>query len=158
MPTHPFRVLLADDDFVVSMDLTARLQDLDCRVIGPAHDIEAAIDLVRKSRLDGAIVEASLRGASAGPLLEELLARNLPILVLSASPEEIAARFPALPILSKPFAVDAFVDAALSLRIAPPPRAQLEPARMKARGQPRAPNSGAAPSRSVASSGMAERA
>jgi two-component SAPR family response regulator len=60
------------------MDIELMLQDLGCEVVGPVARLDAALELARTERLDGAILDVELQDGRAFPLADLLLGRGIP--------------------------------------------------------------------------------
>jgi len=78
------RVLLVEDDFRQAADLVRLMSALDCKIIGPVARLEAALELVARKAIDGAIIDMMLAGKSAVPLLMLLESRKVPAIVTTA--------------------------------------------------------------------------
>jgi len=80
--THK-RVLLVEDEFLLSAVLSADLQEAGYDVLGPCATVAAAMDAVQSESLDGAILDINLRGELVYPVAEELARRRIPFMFLS---------------------------------------------------------------------------
>jgi CheY-like chemotaxis protein len=72
------RVLVVEDEYLVAMDMSAYLEAAGAQVIGPASNVNAALEVVGRSELDGAILDVNLRGEMAYPVADALAARGIP--------------------------------------------------------------------------------
>ena len=84
-------VLLADDHEIVRRGLKTLLVDEFGKLrIGEARDAKETIEAVRKQSWDAVLLDINMPGRSGLEVLEELkqMRPNLPVLVLSAYPEE----------------------------------------------------------------------
>jgi CheY-like chemotaxis protein len=72
------RVLVVEDEYLVAMDMSAYLEAAGAQVVGPASNVHAALEVVRRSELDGAILDVNLRGEMAYPVADALAARGIP--------------------------------------------------------------------------------
>ncbi len=99
------RVLVAEDQAVIALDLEATLLDLGCVVLPPAPSAAAALAVLRAGRPDAALLDVTLADGSAAPVAEALAAAGVPFAVLTGhDPGGIAG--PALrgaPYLAKPY-------------------------------------------------------
>jgi DNA-binding NarL/FixJ family response regulator len=88
------KVLLVEDHpmFRERMALLIN-KDLGMTVCGEADNVAAAMDIIRESQPDIAIVDISLRGSSGLELIKDIRAQgfSLPVLVLSMHAEELYA-------------------------------------------------------------------
>jgi DNA-binding response OmpR family regulator len=99
------RVLLAEDELLVAMDIEATLQALGCELVGPVATVAEVERLADSGDFDGAVLDVNLRGEQIFRALPRLIERGVPIL-LSSGYEE-ASLFPdefrRLPVLVKPY-------------------------------------------------------
>jgi CheY-like chemotaxis protein len=72
------RVLVVEDEMMVSMLIEDMLSDLGCTVVGPASRLEEAIDLAERSDLDCAVLDVNLGGQPIFPLADILRAKGAP--------------------------------------------------------------------------------
>lgn len=104
-------ILVVDDEMLIALDIQSQLQELGHTVlIAPA--LNEALAVVERETIDIAIVDWHLRDEVSEPLTELLRQHHIPFVLCSGSAlEELAALFPAAPILTKPFASDALLEA-----------------------------------------------
>ena len=98
------RVLVVEDEFLVSLATTDLLESVGCEVVGPAARLAAAVELAQSESLDAAVLEIDVAGETIWPAASELQQRGVPFLFLSVHiPLTIfPARFAATPRLHKP--------------------------------------------------------
>jgi len=98
------RVLVVEDEFLVSLATTDFLEDIGCEVVGPATNLSMAVRLAESEPLDAAVLDINIAGDMIWPVAEELRRRDVPCLFLSAYPQFaiIPALFAAAPRLEKP--------------------------------------------------------
>jgi DNA-binding response OmpR family regulator len=77
------RILIAEDEFLVSIQLAEDLQSAGCSTVGPFNTLEAATRASRRERFDVAVLDINLNGAKVYPLADELAARGVPFVFLS---------------------------------------------------------------------------
>jgi CheY-like chemotaxis protein len=98
------RVLIVEDEMLVAMDIAGLLQDIGCRVIGPAGTLAAALPLAREEELDAAILDVNLENKGVEPVAAELARRNVPFVFATGYVrEDLPPRFRDRPVLEKPF-------------------------------------------------------
>ena len=99
------RILLAEDELLVAMDIEASLRALGCEVVGPVPTVAEVERLARCPGLDGAVLDVNLRGVPIFGALPGLLERRLPVILSSGY--EKSTLFPepfrGLPVLVKPY-------------------------------------------------------
>ena len=72
------RVLVVEDEMVVSMLIEDMLTDLGCSVVGPASRLDEALELAKMSDLDCAVLDVNLGGQPIFPLADLLRERGKP--------------------------------------------------------------------------------
>jgi CheY-like chemotaxis protein len=72
------RVLVVEDEMMVSMLIEDMLTDLGCTVVGPASRLDEAIELASTSELDCAVLDVNLGGQPIFPLADLLRERGYP--------------------------------------------------------------------------------
>lgn len=105
------RVLVIENEALVSLDLCEMLQDAGYSVIGPANTVAGAIFLLQRERPQAAIIDVWLRDGSCVVLADLLRKCGVPFLVHSVyGPLECPApEFRDVPWLEKPALPDDFV-------------------------------------------------
>jgi len=98
------RVLVVEDEFLVSLTTVDFLESLGCEVVGPAARLAAAFELAQSESLDAAVLDINIAGDMVWPVAEVLRRRGVPFVFLSAHPRlsEIPMPFAAVPRLEKP--------------------------------------------------------
>jgi CheY-like chemotaxis protein len=79
--THSPLVLVAEDEFIIAMELEAILVAQGWQVLGPAATIEDALDLLSNQPPDVAILDVNLRGVMVTPVAEALQGRDIPFVL-----------------------------------------------------------------------------
>jgi CheY-like chemotaxis protein len=98
------RILVAEDESLVAINLELMLQDFGCEVVGPVSEVHEVARLAATERLDGALVDVNLRGKQVFNVLPELIARGIPVVLTSGYDETLFPdRFRELPRIAKPF-------------------------------------------------------
>jgi CheY-like chemotaxis protein len=112
------RVLVVEDEMLVSLLIEDVLIDSECIIVGPYDRVPAALEAARTLALDAAILDVNLAGTKVYPVAEVLAARGIPFILLSgygpgAAPPEHAS----WQVCSKPFRPEQLI-AALAEQIA----------------------------------------
>ncbi len=99
------RILLAEDESLIALNLEMLLQQFGCEVIGPVSDVKELARMAGGERLDGALVDVNLRGRQVFEVLPILIARGVPVVLTSGYDDEtlFPEEFRSLPRVSKPF-------------------------------------------------------
>ena len=100
-----FRVLVVEDEALVAMVIEDMLAGFGCKVVGPAADVDQALELVDAAGIDGALVDVNLGGERLGFRVADALAsRAIPYVFASGYGRSVLTS-PHLdaPVLPKPF-------------------------------------------------------
>jgi DNA-binding response OmpR family regulator len=102
------RILMLDDEPLISMMVRDWLEELGCETVGPAHSVRSALDLIEGASLDGAILDVTLGRENCYPVADALIKLGVPIAFATGrGGEEIDPRFKDAVVLSKPFSFEA---------------------------------------------------
>jgi len=111
------RILLLEDEPLIALEV----EDL-CRENGAeevvTHSLVDDAEAALGGRFDIAVVDLILRGKSALPLAERLVAAQIPIVFTTGRDvdAQLAQRFPNSPLVKKPYAGSELIDAIGSVR------------------------------------------
>ena len=106
------RVFLVEDEFLVASALQADLEARGFHVFGPYPTLALAQAAVGAERYDVAILDMNLRGQLAYPVADELMKRNVPLIILTGySIPDLPERFRNVMQLSKPYNIGATLQA-----------------------------------------------
>ena len=105
-------VLVAEDEFIIGMDLCSTVAEAGFVVEGPFDSTRSAREAIAEHKPDIAILDVRLEDGEAYTLAEALIAEDIPVIFHSGqvSPEEVAARFPAVRACSKPCPPDQIIS------------------------------------------------
>jgi len=101
--TRRARLLVVEDEWLISSVISDELRDFGFEVVGPAGTLAEAVSLASRAAIDAALVDLSLGGVWANEVIAVLLARNIPFIFVtgySSIPEDVHAT---APLLEKPF-------------------------------------------------------
>jgi CheY-like chemotaxis protein len=97
------KILIVDDEPLISAMTEEWLSELGHSVVGPAHNLAMALELA-ETDLDAAIVDVTLGKEKSYPLADALTARGVPFaLATGYGPDGIDPRYRARSTLGKPF-------------------------------------------------------
>lgn len=98
------RVLVAEDEMIIGLDLCHTMQEAGFEVEGPFEDLSSTMLAYQKHKPDVAILDVQLGDGIVYPLAEQMMAENVPVIFHSGqlTPAEVSARFPSAQALSKP--------------------------------------------------------
>lgn len=98
------RVFVVEDEFLIALQIEDELAAAGYTVVGPFASLEASTAALLKESFEIATLDLNLRGEFAYPLLDVLLERKLPVLLLTGySVADLPERYRKLPRLAKPF-------------------------------------------------------
>jgi DNA-binding response OmpR family regulator len=101
------RVLLVEDELLISMMLEDEITDLGHRVTGVATTVEGGLALLRSTSPDFAFVDFQLADGNCYDLIAELKTRQIPFaLVTGARIDRADARLEKVDVLAKPVDMD----------------------------------------------------
>jgi CheY-like chemotaxis protein len=120
LPAHygGLRILVAEDDFFIIEDCVHTLAAMGIDVIGPVSSLKEATRLVNEAgRLDGAILDVSLRGEMVYPLADALIAEGVPVVFATGyKKSDLPERYRSIVHCSKPVDARAALDVLLAGR------------------------------------------
>jgi DNA-binding response OmpR family regulator len=104
------RILIVDDEPLIALLAQDWLADLGHQTLGPAHDLDSALDLADQP-MDAAILDVSLGANESWEVARRLRARAIPLAFATGhAPEMSDASFADAATLAKPYSFEAFRD------------------------------------------------
>jgi CheY-like chemotaxis protein len=98
------RVLVVEDEVLVSWVLEDMLVELGCLVVGPAARIEQAIAMIEAETLDVAVLDVNLNGQKSYPVADALAARGIPFVFSTGyNKDGMPDNYQCFPLMQKPF-------------------------------------------------------
>jgi CheY-like chemotaxis protein len=98
------RVLVAEDEALVSMLIEDMLSDLGVVVVGPAANLDDALRLAGSETVDAALLDVNLAGKAIFPVADLLKSRGVPYIFASGyGAAGINEEHRGAPVLQKPF-------------------------------------------------------
>ncbi len=114
------RILVVDDEPLISMLVEGWLVELGCEVVGPARSVEEGLDLADDGELDGAILDVNLAGENSYSVASALQEKGVPFAFATGDGSlEANSGFDDPILLAKPFNFDG-VKAVLDTLLASP--------------------------------------
>ena len=104
VPLSGQRILIAEDEGLIALDLEEILQKFGCRVVGPVARVEQVLPHALEGGCDGALLDVNLRGQQIFEILPRLQAAGLPFIITSGYQDItfFPMIFRALPRIAKP--------------------------------------------------------
>ena len=99
------RILLAEDEGLIALELERMLEDFGCEVVGPLSSVDAVLEHAQRGRFDGALLDVNLRGRQIFDILPALQKLGLRLIITSGYDDVtlFPALFRAMPRIAKPF-------------------------------------------------------
>lgn len=108
------RVLVLEDETLVSMMVEDMLLDLGCEVVGPFAKLDAALAFVAggEGAIDAALLDVNLGGVRSFPVAEALAGKGVPFVFTTGYDESgLPEVWRGRPTLRKPFMLGEMADA-----------------------------------------------
>lgn len=97
------RVLVVEDELLVSWMVQDLLGDLGCVVLGPAASVAQALEVIATTPVDVAVIDVNLNGEMSYPVADALAAAGVPFVFATGyHRDRILAAYRTCPILQKP--------------------------------------------------------
>lgn len=98
------RILIVEDDDILSANLFTAIEDRNCSVVGPVATVADALALLGREGIDGAVLDASLPDRDVTPVAVELIDKAIPFVIHTGVglPAELATVFPHVSVIMKP--------------------------------------------------------
>jgi len=110
------RILVVEDESLVSMFMEQVIEELGAGVIGPISCLSDGFSAAESEVIDGAILDLNLGGSQTYPLAEILTKRGVPFVFLTGyGAESIDRRYAHIPILQKPIESSVLKDTLVTL-------------------------------------------
>ncbi|SMF78822.1 response regulator [Allosphingosinicella indica] len=110
---EPRSILIVEDEPLIAMMLEDFLDSLGHRIVGTVDSVEEALDRVAQGGFDVAIVDVQLRGGEkVWPVADKLAETGVPfVLATGGHVDPPPAEHAAVPVLAKPYTIDAIQPA-----------------------------------------------
>lgn len=106
------RVLIVEDETLISMLFEDILAEFDCEIVGPAFNIRQATELATEAEIDAAVLDVNLGGDPIFPVAEILATRGVPLIFSSGyGATGLPDRWQNQPTLPKPFTSNEVAEA-----------------------------------------------
>lgn len=113
------RILVLEEQSSIARLLVEMLESTNYNVIGPIDRIDEALDLLASNQIDAAILDVKVKGEASYAVADDLIRRGIPCCFATGNnADEIAARYPDIRIITKPYS-SAHIDQVLTSLLAP---------------------------------------
>ncbi|UEM23541.1 PAS domain S-box protein [Skermanella mucosa] len=111
------RVLVVEDEALTALAMEQVLLDAGLTVLGPVGRVEDALELLRETTPDVAVLDVNLFGQTVFPVAERLLVLGVPFLFCSGYSrlDDVSERLNQVPLLAKPVLADRLIATLSSL-------------------------------------------
>ena len=111
------RILVVEDEMVISMFIEDVLVGLGCQIVGPAGRMQRALALVEGNGIDAAVLDINLgRDGDSYPIADALISRGVPFVFSTGYGHQgVLPAYRDIPCLTKPFAEKALAQALAAL-------------------------------------------
>jgi DNA-binding LytR/AlgR family response regulator len=75
------RILVLEDEFLLALEAAETLQEIGADVIGPAHRVEAAFDMLAAQQPDAALLDVNINGATSAAVARCLADQRIPFVL-----------------------------------------------------------------------------
>ena len=112
LQSKPLRVLVAEDETIIGLDLCDTVTEAGYIVEGPFEDLSSAMLAYQKTKPYIAILDVQLGDGIVYPLAEQMMAEDVQVIFHSGrlTPDEVAIRFPRAQTLAKPCPPSEVID------------------------------------------------
>ena len=99
------RILVAEDEALIALELERVLADFGCDVVGPVACVDEVLENARHGPFDGALLDVNLRGRQIFEILPALQDLGLPLIITSGYNDVtlFPVPFRTMPRVTKPF-------------------------------------------------------
>ena len=112
---HGKNIFVLEDEFILAWEAEEILREAGATVVGPAHNIAAAIALLGgQDRIDAAVLDININGCPSTQVADELKQRGVPFVYATGYGRDSEKVLNA-PVLSKPYSPAQLVDSIRSL-------------------------------------------
>lgn len=110
------RVLLVEDEIIVSWLLEEMIGELGYTVVGPAARVSQALSIIESVAIDAAILDLNLDGEPSYAIADALLARGIPFVFSTGyNKNTVREGYRSVPLLQKPYHIAELTDALAKL-------------------------------------------
>src|SRR5687768_14788527 len=103
------RVLIVEDEAMISMLIEDMALDCGCEIVGPAARLDHALTLALQAEIDVGLLDINVDGSVVYPVADVLRFRGIPFIFVSGYDfKALRERFRGSPMLSKPFSYQHF--------------------------------------------------
>jgi CheY-like chemotaxis protein len=104
-PLAGYRILVAEDEALIALELEEILENLGCEVVGPLSRVDDVLEAAERGGFDGALLDINLRGRQIFEILPQLKTLGLNLIITSGYDDLslFPVAFRGMPRIAKPF-------------------------------------------------------
>jgi DNA-binding response OmpR family regulator len=95
-PASPCTILVVEDEFFIALEIKTALTSAGFNVLGPAGSVDHALELLRDTKPDAAVLDVDLGGERVTPVAIQLKVLGIPFVLASAADPAALAQNAAL--------------------------------------------------------------
>jgi len=95
-PAKSRTILVVEDEFFIALEIKTALTSSGNKVLGPASSVDHALELLRETKPDAAVLDVDLAGERVTPVAMQLNALGVPFVLASAADPSALAQNPVL--------------------------------------------------------------
>lgn len=104
------RILVVEDEYFLASDLAEAIGATGATVVGPTGRLNDARELARDQAIDIAVLDVNLRGEMVFDLLDELIGRDVPIILATGYGRAgLPERYRTCHLVEKPYKIPALL-------------------------------------------------
>jgi len=101
------RVLIVEDEAMISALIEMIIGEAGCAIVGPVATLERALDVIEHERFDAALLDVRVHDRDVYAVADALSARGIPMIFISGFAQpQLPARYRDRPYIAKPFTPD----------------------------------------------------
>jgi CheY-like chemotaxis protein len=98
------KVLVVEDEMMIAMLIEDMLDELGCKLVGPATNVPRALELIGKERVEVAVLDLNLDGKDTYAIADALRQKNVPFIFATGyGSTGMRPEYGDRPVLQKPF-------------------------------------------------------
>lgn len=106
------RILVVEDEYFISQDLQAALEDAGAQVLGPAGDVGAALAILHDQSVHAGVLDINLHGVVDFAVAAEMSRHSIPFVFATGYERAtVPTTYAHIPVWQKPFNVEDLIEA-----------------------------------------------
>ena len=117
-PLDGFRILIAEDNALLVLDIADALSDAGAEIVGPAVSVQRAVCLARSEQLDVGVLDVTLKGGDVFPIARILAEQGKGIVFVTGMRDTstLEREWPKAKVLTKPSFPQDLIQATIAVR------------------------------------------